>query len=399
MKSNKTQKKMAIALAYLIHFPAIVYAVTNLVAAWRIPIISSLASPLLYTSFYVMVATALVYALQRMSFGRFSVLVLVVFAFLIASVSDQGNSRYMWTRFGDLLYNPAYTFWLFSFSAFLMSDHVQDMELLSEIMEKFSYAAIFLAALQYFVALRHQAVPQYMTFSYNILFSVAYLLVLYINQAGRMRLIAGLLGGVLIFFAGCRGALIGLIVSVVLALMFGSSRMSARRAGFTAAIAILGVVILMFGQEIASGLVTLLDRLNIESRTVEKIVSESFLDDSGRSGLIEKCLEDLNAFGWGLYGDRARLGGSYPHNISIEILVDFGLFFGPSLLAVLLVVIVGGFRNAQGHRKAMICALISTGAIKLLFTGSFLNREPSFYLLIGLCLDSLRAKREAVGRM
>ncbi len=396
LKSKNSQKIIAFTLAYLVSFPAIAYAITNLVAVWKIPIISSVATPIMYTSFYILLVIALFHAVPKMSGARLAVVAFMVFSLLVAWMNDKDNSQYMWTRWDDLLYNPAYTFWLCSFSAFLLSAHIRDIEVLAKVMERFSYVTILLALLQYFVALNRDTQPEYMTFSYNIVFATAYLLVLYINQAGWKRLLIGLIGSMLIFIAGCRGALVSLIISVVISLLFVSKRMSAQRVVFIAALMIMCMVIWLFGQDIIDGLVKLVNTLGIESRTIEKIASASFLEDSGRSELITECLNNLEIFGLGLYGDRVLLSGRYPHNIAVEVLVDYGIIIGTIILLILILVIVKGFRGAQGYSKMMICALIASGVIKLCFSGSFLNQEASFYLLLGLCLDNMRASKKMI---
>lgn len=387
-----TQKTICFALGYLICFPAISYAVTNLVAVWQPPIISALASPLLYGSFYAALILAALQTIRNISFSRILVTIFVAVSFLFPILGNWDNAQYMWTRWDDILQNPAYVFWIFSFSAFLFSDNLHNMEMFIKTIERFSYVSIILALMQYLTALANETIPEYMTFSYNILMQTAFLIILNFKKANWHRLVVSIVGAVLIMIAGCRGALVGLLISVVVYYVLAMNKISAKRTVALILAALVFFVLIVFWESILNGLANLLDAMNIPSRTVTLLVSESFFEDSGRQEIRSRALENMSILGHGLYGDRVLLYGSYVHNIVIEILLDYGLFFGAGIIIALVVAIWKGLTGASGDYRLVISALLSVGVVKLLFSGSYLNQEPGFYLLLGLCLNSIRAK-------
>lgn len=390
-----TQKIICFALGYLICFPAISYAVTNLVAAWRPPFISTWASPLLYGSFYATLILAALQTVRKISAARILVTLFVAASFLVSTFGDRGNDQYMWTRWNDILQNPAYIFWFFSFSAFLFSDDLQDTKMLLKTLERFSYVSIILALLQYLTALTKETVPEYMTFSYNILMQTAFLIMLNFKKANWHRLTLSIVGAVLILIAGCRGALVGLLVSTAVYYLFVMDRTSTKRTVSLILITLGCLGLIIFWESILNGLADLLDMLNIPSRTVTLLASESFFADSGRQGIRSRALESLNILGHGLYGDRILLSGGYVHNMAIELLLDYGLILGTGIVIALVIVIWKGLTGASGDYRLLISALLSVGVIKLFASSSYLGQEPGFFLLLGLCLNSIRGNSKS----
>lgn len=58
--------------------------------------------------------------------------------------------------------------------------------------------------------------PEYMTFSYNLLLPTVFLMLRCILNFRWYRLLLSVMGSIIILIAGCRGALIGLIGSLIL---------------------------------------------------------------------------------------------------------------------------------------------------------------------------------------
>ena len=99
-------------------------------------------------------------------------------------------------------------------------------------------------------------------------------------------------------------------------------------------------------------------------------------------------MSQVDLLGHGLWGDRVILNGRYPHNIIAEILIDYGWILGSGILILLICIILRGLHKANVLMSIVLCSLLSTGIVKLLLSGSFVNQEPAFYVLIGLCVNS-----------
>ena len=90
-------------------------------------------------------------------------------------------------------------------------------------------------------------------------------------------------------------------------------------------------------------IVYLLDNLNLPSRLIKKLIEGSLSDDSRRYLIWSATVQMIknNPFGYGAMGSRHILYqyvyAGYPHQIFLEILVDFGVVLG------LLIILCMGF--------------------------------------------------------
>lgn len=391
----KPQNIMCFILAYMMNFQGISSAIMNVVAIWGIPVLSSIATPFLYASFYACILIGIcLLTTQKWPLNRLAVTAFFLLSVLVTLLISPESKEHMWTTSADILGNPTYVFWLCSYSLFLFSGCVEDVEMLKGTLEKMAYVTVGLSLLYYIASVSNNSVPEYMTFSYNMLFSVALLIILWMQKFRWPRMIAGVVGAVLIFVAGCRGALGGLLVSVfVYDLLRGKTRTQKQRLRRFLLI-LLALLAIIFWHSILESVASLLDSLDISSRTIRLMLEESLLDDSGRGYLLAAATQKLSVFGYGLYGDRLALNGTYVHNVFVELLLDYGLIFGSVLALLWILVILAGVTRTPTEYRLLICALLSVGCIKLFFSGSFLNQEPGVFLLLGVCLSGLRAKKE-----
>ena len=81
-----------------------------------------------------------------------------------------------------------------------------------------------------------------------------------------------------------------------------------------------------------------LTRLGVSSRFLQKLVNGTLSNDSGRSVIWKAALDMIreNLFGYGAMGSQHVISryivAGYPHSVVLEILIDFGVFFGGALL-------------------------------------------------------------------
>lgn len=391
----KPQNIMCFILAYMMNFQGISTAVLNVVAIWKIPVLTGLATPLLYASFYACVIIGIFLLLTtKWKLDRLAVTAFFLLSVLVTLLISQESKAYLWTSFADILRNPTYVFWLYSFSLFLFSGCVEDVQMLKNMLEKLAYATVGLSLLYYIASVSNDDAPEYMTFSYNMLFSVTLLIILWIQKFSWPRMIIGVVGAVLIFIAGCRGALLGLLISVVAYDWFGGSTRTQKQRLSRMLLVLLGLLAIIFWRNILEAIASILDSLDISSRTIYLLLEDAFLEDSGRSQLLDTAVQKFSVVGHGLYGDRLALNGTYIHNVFVELVFDYGMILGAGLALLWIIVILVGATGTPAEYRLLICALLSVGCVKLFFSGSFLNQEPGVYLLLGLCLNGMRARKE-----
>ena len=129
-----------------------------------------------------------------------------------------------------------------------------------------------------------------------------------------------------------------------------------------------------------------------DSRFVAKAIAGELSDGGERDMLVDQCIHQLGKMNLeipGLFGDRAVITGVYPHNIFLEILMQFGIIPG---ICVLLwfgyMIYVGIFRYEHPIITIYLCcALIS----RYLISGSYIQ-EGTFWLWL-FCMVNIFGQR------
>ena len=386
---EKKQGRICIFLAYMLCFTGIV---SSLGAIFNdlLPGISFNIG-LLYILYFILLTWVIVDNCAKVSGSTILIVLVITALFLSVLVFHSQNMKYMWTTASDLLENPTYIFVFYALIGYFVSRRLKNITVFISILEKFAVFTVMVLAFRFFVGVIFKStVPEYMTFSYNLLFPTTFLLLFSIRDFKWYRVVTAILGSVLIFIAGCRGALLSLIISTLLYVFFFGKIPRKNKYRVTAVFMILLIIVVFFYEPILVLLNGKLSGIGINSRTIAMLLTSTFSDDSGRENIIEHVVKNFNVFGYGLWGDRVLLNGMYAHNMVIELLCDFGLIVGSILLVVFISILVKGLKYSDEQMSVILCALVSVGVIKLLFSGSFLNQEPGVYVLIGLCINSIK---------
>lgn len=302
-------------------------------------------------------------------------------------------SEFVYKKGNTLFENAIFVFFALTFSGLVLTTYLNDYNVLFKYMERFSYAVIILAFVQYFF---FKLSVQYMAFSYNLLLQAVFITLLCIKEFKISRFICAAMGFALILVAGSRGALVSFLICTLLYIIVYPFNSSLKKLMVTILIAGLILLIYKYFEEIIIFANKLLLELDISSRTLIKIAEREFDNDSGRSLIQERLFENLNLFGHGFFADRLVGTGSYAHNLFIELVYSFGILGGGFLFGVLCLAIITAFVKSSDIERIIIISFISTGFIRLMFSGSFLNQEPGFYTLIGVCASIIKHTKHKV---
>ena len=135
-----------------------------------------------------------------------------------------------------------------------------------------------------------------------------------------------------------------------------------------------------------------LGALNINSRSVEMLLSGNFSNDRAREilwSMSREMIEEKRIFGFGFYGDRYVIGQrfayGYPHNIYFEFVIQFGVLIGSILLGIIIFHILRMFIKCRDYHWSFLLVLLFSGCTKLLVSDSFWYSIPFWGLLGVLC--------------
>ena len=341
---------------------------------------------------YSILAGMLLASLRQLHFkvktDVMAVLLLFVLSFVLSYSFIHNNKLYMFTQWTDFAGNPMYLLFVYSLPAYVYMRYVTDFDRMFEICHVFSEIVVFCSLGSFVLMFLRDSQPEYMSFSDNLVFPTIISLVYYFEKRKVMPLITALTGTILIFFAGARGPLACVVFS--LAAYFLISKASAKKKVFLVCFIIVGTMIVMLmWQPILSALKDSVDSIGISSRTIDLLMEGEIFSDSSRGEIQKKIIDGFSLIGSGLYGDRALGDDHYAHNLIIELIAQWGYLIGAGLLTILCGLFIKGFRTKNTSLQLLIMVLFSSSVVKLMFSGSYLAHNASFFVLIAACVNSL----------
>ena len=125
--------------------------------------------------------------------------------------------------------------------------------------------------------------------------------------------------------------------------------------------------------------------------TVLKLLSDMgylTVEEAGRNIIQKQVFENLNVlnvlFGKGISSFEATYG-TYPHNIVLNLFVDYGLI-GVAFFSYIIVLTIKILKRKDQNEKMIIILLFSSAIVPLLFSFTYW-RYPAFFLYIGIVLS------------
>ena len=350
--------------------------------------------------FYITLYVLSLVAVFLLLFKKTSLFLIFVFLSLLAVLNTYlfGNFKFAFTEWNDLPYNPIYKFVFLCLPYLFLPVFIKSPLKLLKILFVYSLINTLIALFTFVSFLSKSIQYEYMSFSYNMLFSSTF--VFYYSTVHLKKRIVPLLVSIMSFaviaLAGSRGALICLLTYLLFFFLFIKNKKNSVKKSITIILIILLFGIVFFNiQSIASFLSDILGKEEFTSRVLDRIGNDSFFTDKNRSLLYKTVLQsilDKPIFGNGLFGDRKIVfynlpeypDGTYTHNILLEFFCEFGLIVGLISLLVVAFYFCGFLkRNRNNVYFDFALALFSCEFIRLLFTGSFLE-SPAFFFMIGL---------------
>lgn len=318
---------------------------------------------------------------------------LLVWLISYGFLGGKTEPQLFFTTWGDVVGNPFYILFVYSFFGYVLTRYITDYDLFCRVLAGFSLAVVMCSTLSFFMTLNGGNQAQYMVFSYNMTMHSVFAFLYYFEKRNPLYLFVGVLGFVMILMAGCRGAIVCIAVSMVLYALFSKMK-PFRKMVLIGALLIAVIVVVMNFDGILNYLIDVAEKLDIDSRTLNKISEGDFFVSVGRNKIRAEVINSFDIYGHGLYGDRTLTKqNTYAHNLMLEMLSHHGYILGSILMAVIVIMILRGISSQNRRISFLVIVMMSTGFCKLFFSGSYLHQEPAFYVLLGLCMNSIKERR------
>lgn len=346
----------------------------------------SVDSLILYSILIVMCIWSLTIVLKRVKLTTILLPLSLLLAYIVSYALYPESRAYMFTSWDDLVGNPVYWFFLCSLPAFLFIRRIWNYDLLMKYLLNFALIATLCSFGTLVIYLSQDAQPGYMSFSYDLLFSAVMLLYGFFTKKKKRYLFGAIGAAAMMFFCGARGPMVCLLASLVLYILFMSQNQSSRLLS-TLGILFIAVVLLIFWDPILNLFLNAAEAIGIDSRMLNKMIDGTLADDSGRSVVRDEFISRMNFLGYGLYGDRVLSGGRHPHNLYLELALQYGLLLGSVLVILLSLLLLFGFFTKDREKRLLFLAFFCTSFVKLMMSSSYLSKEPALYSMLGLCFS------------
>lgn len=243
-----------------------------------------------------------------------------------------------------------------------------------------------------------------MEISYSILPLTIFSLYLFLNEYNIKYLILFVFSGGIIVFYGSRGPLLCIAIFLLSYIL-----LNLKNHKFILICLVSGVMFFAFNFDTILRTTTqVLYEHNIESRTLFKLLNGDFTDGTGRETIYSVVFDEIKnepLLGVGLGGDRIiinkqiynfnkDMSSSYPHNLFLEILLQYGMIIGTFFSIFIILIIIMAFIKGNKQEKNLILILFSTEFIRLMISSSYMV-SVLFFLMLGFCINIIKTKQLA----
>lgn len=196
---------------------------------------------------------------------------------------------------------------------------------------------------------------------------------------------------VMLFIGGSRGPFIFIITFIIMywLLEFSNRNNFLKYKNKLIVFFSIGSILYYFRNNILVLISTQINNIGFSSRFIDKILLGTISSDSGRSIIWGRTIEMIkqNPLGYGGMGTRHIITdiifAGYPHSVILEILVDFGVFFGLIILSLFFINILIMFFNKNRKEWRGIFLIFLSSSFCLFLSLSYWNNN-AFWGTIGI---------------
>lgn len=241
-----------------------------------------------------------------------------------------------------------------------------------------------------------------LTFGYDLLLFEIIFLYFALKYKKLIHWIMAIAGGIMMLAGGSRGPFLDILIFLVVYISVSIQR--SRKKLFITSSLIALLLVLYFGYTpILNVISTFLSRMGLSSRLIKMIIAGTASDDNGRAEIWARAIQMIKEKPWG-YGAMGSREGIYdliyvghPHNVFLEILIDYGVIFGAGII---LTGFVAFFRMLKmpdiGEWTALILIFIGASC-QLLLSGTYWYRPWLWVLLaIGISVYHFRRRERVI---
>lgn len=243
----------------------------------------------------------------------------------------------------------------------------------------------------------------YMDASNAMLVGIMSVFYLAYKDRKMVDIILSICGIFITLISGSRNVLVAIIVFWILVFIQMNRR---KKFIWLTGILFFGCLLLIFYRPILELVSKIATDIGFSAHLIDALLTNSVFEDSTRLKLFEgfwQAILERPFFGYGVLGDRAISipkgiwhKPMYPHNIILELFIDFGMLFGSLIITWYAIKIIQGFKSKNEKYKGAVFVLFCCSIVKLMVSSTVWN-DQMFFMLSGFLLSySFQKKRSLV---
>lgn len=371
---------------------------------------------------YVVNASYVLGALTKISSSIFStvakVLIGGLFIVMIPNWINRFNTKIFFLTFilgmifaSNYLLFPQYnsyfketivTFWTTCFIMMFSICCVNDYSLLVKKIEKLSYIIAWSCLLVIILRIiNRSSLDSFysMGFGYACLFPALFVVKSMFDKSSFLSILRFIIIIIAIILFGSRGPLIGIAVFTVcyLFLLLSKKQLKSKKTIFIILFLLFSLTLLIFHNSISHYLLKIFAHFGVRSRTVELLFGDLFYS-SGRDAVQETVLNDILSSPFnvrGIHSD-AFIAGTYSHNLILEIIHEFGLFFGGLFLLTILVLVIKTIFSKKKEDDYYLLLILMCACLPKLMVSGTIWTTYIFWMWFGLMVTKKRSMQNTI---
>lgn len=383
---SRSEKFLSFAFCFILFVPFANYYASFCLKELGYDTVSIIFYPLIYM--FSIISYLLVFS---KTLKPFYFLIAFLFVIVFSVLFFPNNMDFIFTELFDLPYNPIYRTVFLGFPLLFIPFVIEDFNYLNKWVRNFSRITLLIAVFSFvYLIVLAGAKFEYMTFAYYLMLPAIYCFIDSVNRKKFIFFIISLFSLFCVALLGSRGALLSVVVFFLMYCFFFYQNGPRKRTLIVFLILVLTVVSLFY-ENIIQGLLELSEAWNFESRSLENLLDSTLFESKGRDNITKELLRAFgkNIFGYGIFGDRPLITGSYAHNIFLELLIHYGCVFGTILIIGYIYITLSPMLFDKYKKNSDIFmlyfALFSSTFVKLMFSDSYLV-FPTFWALIAFSI-------------
>ena len=290
----------------------------------------------------------------------------------------------------DYIQSVLFEFFLICLPCFIYSYSIDDYKIMYNV---FNYVANIVVVVGLFISLliltNKINIDSYsMALSYYLLIPSLLYLYKFYNTFLLKYLIVFSLSMISILLIGARGPILCIAVYTIIYLLNNiKGRNDTKRLIVYVVILMILFIMLMFLRNILFFINSILESIDIYSRTIYVLLNH-FTHLSGRDELYKnafRLIKENPILGIGIAGDRYYLD-MYVHNLFLEIMLDYGVIIGLSIIVILLSIIIKSIFLIEKEKSNILLIFFCLSIVPLMVSGTYLN-ESWFWIYMGMILN------------